>query len=422
MGRASTPALRLLGLALACGAAAPRSARAAEAWLLHVEAPAALALGEPQRSLFGPGAMPALGGYRSLRPWLLAGLRLRTGGLLDAGAPADARVRNPTSGGLNALAVAGRVRPWPRAGGEPSRARGPWVELAAGAGLTGSLVRPTAEAGVGWNFGLGRLTLGPALRYLHVLQPDGGLEGRDAKIALLGVELALFDPRGTPVVLAKAAPAPPPAPPPDADRDGIVDAQDLCPRDPEDRDGFEDADGCPDPDGGRDALRDTVARCGREAAAVHEDDGCEDAGPVKLNGNGDRIVLDERVLFDTNRARVKRKGRDVLTAIVALWKKHPEWDKLIVEGHTDLRGPERYNQWLSEERARRVHKVLLDLGVPGARLDARGLGRSRPRDPGSGTEAHQRNRRVEFAIVNGAREGGQGGRALTSVPPPAGDR
>jgi hypothetical protein len=34
----------------------------------------------------------------------------------------------------------------------------------------------------------------------------------------------------------------------DRDHDGIPDSADLCPDDPEDIDGYEDADGCPDPD------------------------------------------------------------------------------------------------------------------------------------------------------------------------------
>jgi outer membrane protein OmpA-like peptidoglycan-associated protein len=42
----------------------------------------------------------------------------------------------------------------------------------------------------------------------------------------------------------------------DTDRDGIVDKDDKCPLDPEDKDGFEDTDGCPDPDNDKDSLCD----------------------------------------------------------------------------------------------------------------------------------------------------------------------
>src|SRR5947208_12859968 len=49
--------------------------------------------------------------------------------------------------------------------------------------------------------------------------------------------------------------------PPDMDHDGILDAVDKCPTEPEDKDGFEDADGCPDPDNDKDGVRDTADQC-----------------------------------------------------------------------------------------------------------------------------------------------------------------
>ncbi|CAN5838874.1 hypothetical protein BH11MYX3_BH11MYX3_27820 [soil metagenome] len=47
----------------------------------------------------------------------------------------------------------------------------------------------------------------------------------------------------------------------DRDEDGIVDNLDKCPDDPEDRDGFQDADGCPDPDNDGDGILDRDDRC-----------------------------------------------------------------------------------------------------------------------------------------------------------------
>ena len=49
--------------------------------------------------------------------------------------------------------------------------------------------------------------------------------------------------------------------PPDADGDGIPDTADACPDDPEDLDGFEDADGCPDPDNDGDGVLDSADNC-----------------------------------------------------------------------------------------------------------------------------------------------------------------
>jgi len=65
----------------------------------------------------------------------------------------------------------------------------------------------------------------------------------------------------------------------DTDRDGIVDADDRCRTQAEDRDDFEDDDGCPDPDNDQDGVLDGSDRCRDEPEDVdnHEDaDGCPD--------------------------------------------------------------------------------------------------------------------------------------------------
>jgi hypothetical protein len=65
----------------------------------------------------------------------------------------------------------------------------------------------------------------------------------------------------------------------DRDADGIADVSDLCPRDPEDRDAFEDEDGCPDADNDRDGVLDANDRCPNDPENVNgrtDADGCPD--------------------------------------------------------------------------------------------------------------------------------------------------
>jgi len=65
----------------------------------------------------------------------------------------------------------------------------------------------------------------------------------------------------------------------DMDNDGIPDSRDECPRLPEDIDGFEDADGCMDPDNDNDFVPDADDRCPNEEALEGRDeneDGCTD--------------------------------------------------------------------------------------------------------------------------------------------------
>ena len=194
---------------------------------------------------------------------------------------------------------------------------------------------------------------------------------------------------------------PPPRPPiSDPDLDGLADVVDACPSEPEDRDGFEDGDGCPDPDNDLDEVLDVVDKCPDEPETINgvdDQDGCPDKGLFVMVQ--DRIVLEERVLFESMRARVRRRGRPVLRAIVTLWKQHPEWEKIAVEGHADLRGSSEYNQWISNKRAQRVAETLIRMGLPEDKIEYRGLGDTQPRAEGHSEEDHKKNRRVEFVIT-----------------------
>ncbi len=63
----------------------------------------------------------------------------------------------------------------------------------------------------------------------------------------------------------------------DRDRDGIFDVHDKCPDEPEDRDGFQDQDGCPDKDNDNDTLPDAQDKCPNEAEDLdqfEDEDGC----------------------------------------------------------------------------------------------------------------------------------------------------
>ncbi len=194
----------------------------------------------------------------------------------------------------------------------------------------------------------------------------------------------------------------PPAPTPvDSDGDGITDPNDACPLEPEDMDGFEDDNGCPDPDNDGDSILDGDDACPLQAEVVNgidDEDGCPDEGIITMIE--DRVVLGEKVLFDKNRARVKRQGRKALQAIITLYLQHPEWGAMSVEGHADTRGPTDYNLSLSRRRADRVRHEMMDLGMPAEKISSKGFGEAMPIASGDSEEARQTNRRVEFVILN----------------------
>jgi outer membrane protein OmpA-like peptidoglycan-associated protein len=98
-------------------------------------------------------------------------------------------------------------------------------------------------------------------------------------VARLGVGTGLTPGIGAPVARVIGSIAFEPMEIRDADKDGIVDKDDACPTAPEDGDGFEDKDGCPDPDNDKDGLADANDKCPNEAEDADtwkDDDGCPD--------------------------------------------------------------------------------------------------------------------------------------------------
>ena len=74
-------------------------------------------------------------------------------------------------------------------------------------------------------------------------------------------------------------------PDPDNDGDGIPDSRDKCPNEPEDKDGFQDEDGCPDPDNDGDGIPDAQDKCPNDPEdkdGFEDEDGCPD-----LDNDGD---------------------------------------------------------------------------------------------------------------------------------------
>jgi hypothetical protein len=67
--------------------------------------------------------------------------------------------------------------------------------------------------------------------------------------------------------------------PRDRDHDGVYDVSDRCPDEAEDRDGYQDGDGCPDPDNDLDGIPDGVDQCPNDPEdfdRFQDEDGCPD--------------------------------------------------------------------------------------------------------------------------------------------------
>lgn len=100
--------------------------------------------------------------------------------------------------------------------------------------------------------------------------------------------------------------------------------------------------------------------------------------------------------FDFDSAAILPSAREQLDALAQGIKLLPPQRTVIIEGHTDARGPDDYNQQLSQRRATAVKQYLVRThGIDARRLRDAGLGKSRP-IAGSDPYAAE-NRRVQFS-------------------------
>src|SRR5207248_10527593 len=116
----------------------------------------------------------------------------------------------------------------------------------------------------------------------------------------------------------------------DNDHDGIPDAADKCPLCPEDKDGFEDADGCPDVDNDKDGIPDSLDACPNEPETINgfkDDDGCPDTGGVTLvHLDGDRLMIDRVPTLDCrNRSAAGRAVADQMVLVLLAQRDVSRW-------------------------------------------------------------------------------------------------
>lgn len=193
----------------------------------------------------------------------------------------------------------------------------------------------------------------------------------------------------------------------DNDADGVFDPEDLCPLVAEDRDGFEDSDGCPDLDNDRDGVLDTNDQCPLEAETidgVDDLDGCPEtvataAGRAELVAGG-FIVLTEKIPFGKGTDRLTPPGRALVGDVAALLARRPDLRRVEVGGHTGSDGSEAANEVLSARRAEAVVAALVEAGVAADRLLAVGYGETLPIDSNRTAEGRAANERIEFRVID----------------------
>lgn len=112
------------------------------------------------------------------------------------------------------------------------------------------------------------------------------------------------------------------------------------------------------------------------------------------------------IFFDFNSFELNEETKTALGELIVLMKKNPTL-KIEIASHTDSRGEENYNLYLSQKRAESVVNFLIENGIYAMRLQAKGYGESALLQDCStlrecqedDCDCHRLNRRTEFKII-----------------------
>lgn len=111
------------------------------------------------------------------------------------------------------------------------------------------------------------------------------------------------------------------------------------------------------------------------------------------------VVILEQVHFDFDKDTIKAESLPLLDQVAFTILDNPHILAIEVQGHTDSKGSDLYNQDLSQRRVNSVMRYLIEKGVAADRLVAVGYGEAKPIASNSTSAGRAKNRRVQFVIM-----------------------
>lgn len=105
------------------------------------------------------------------------------------------------------------------------------------------------------------------------------------------------------------------------------------------------------------------------------------------------------VYFDFDSSKISDSAKQRVEG-QASWLKVYTGTRVVVEGHTDVRGTAEYNMALGEARANSTAQALRNLGIAADRISTVSYGKERVVDTGTSELSHAKNRRT-VSVVSG---------------------
>jgi OOP family OmpA-OmpF porin len=119
-----------------------------------------------------------------------------------------------------------------------------------------------------------------------------------------------------------------------------------------------------------------------------------------VDQNGCALSYDFQVHFAFDSSIVSAQAQERIDAFAAFIKSNDEAIKQVeIAGHTDAKGSNEYNLWLSERRAKAVYDKLVDKGISQKLMIYKGYGEEKPLVSNDTEQNRALNRRVEGNIV-----------------------
>lgn len=122
--------------------------------------------------------------------------------------------------------------------------------------------------------------------------------------------------------------------------------------------------------------------------------------PKRVVVEDNKITINEKIQFDLNKATIRPESDGLMAEIISVIKENPHIKKIAIEGHTSSEGTDKHNLKLSDQRAKAVMDYFVTKGaLPKEMFTAKGYGETRLISDESTEEGREKNRRVEFNII-----------------------